>query len=85
LQELVVAAYGELPSYRVASAGPDHDKTFSATVFVEGDAAGTGSGKSKKEAEQNAARVALLRLSEDRPGSSGGFGASGKDVRARAS
>jgi ribonuclease-3 len=85
LQELVVAAYGELPSYRVASSGPDHDKTFTATVFVEGEDAGAGSGKSKKEAEQNAARAALLRLNGEGPRSPRGFGASGKDLRARAS
>jgi ribonuclease III len=84
LQELAVAAYGELPSYRVASSGPDHDKSFVATVYVEAQAAGTGSGKSKKEAEQNAARAALLKLNKERPASSG-LASTGKDMRARAS
>ena len=41
--------------------GPSHDKTFYMTVFIDGQAAGTGSGKSKKEAGQNAAKDALER------------------------
>ena len=41
--------------------GPSHDKTFYMTVFIDGQAAGTGSGKSKKEAGQNAAKDALSR------------------------
>ncbi len=41
--------------------GPDHDKTFSVRLDVQGKAAGSGSGKSKKVAEQNAARDALER------------------------
>jgi ribonuclease-3 len=85
LQERVVADHGELPSYRVASSGPDHDKTFSATVYVEGEPVGAGSGKSKKEAEQNAARAALLLLKSQDTGSPGSLSASGKDMRARAS
>jgi ribonuclease-3 len=39
--------------------GPDHDKTFYASVSVGGEVRGRGSGKSKKEAEQDAARQAL--------------------------
>jgi ribonuclease-3 len=62
LQEAVVATSGQLPTYRLASSGPDHDKTFSANVYVDDRVAGSGTGKSKKEAEQNAARVALLEL-----------------------
>ena len=62
LQEIVVKNTGELPSYRVASSGPDHDKRFVAHVFVGNEPYGNGSGRSKKEAEQNAAREALERL-----------------------
>jgi len=58
LQE-VLAAEGKRPGYTVAGAGPDHDREFTAEVIVEGQVRGTGSGKSKKEAEQQAARAAL--------------------------
>ncbi|MDQ3939739.1 MAG: ribonuclease III [Actinomycetota bacterium] len=67
LQELVVRDTGELPIYRLASTGPDHDKRFEAHVFIDGDLSGSGRGKSKKEAEQRAARAALDRL-EDQTG-----------------
>lgn len=61
LQE-VLAAMGRKPLYRVDDVGPDHDKTFSASVSVNGDVLGQGNGGSKKEAEQQAARAALHRL-----------------------
>ena len=64
LQEAAVRVHGEVPTYRVASSGPDHDKRFSAHVFIAGEAYGSGTGRSKKEAEQNAAREALDRLEE---------------------
>jgi ribonuclease-3 len=48
----------------VASSGPDHDKRFTADVFVDEKLYGSGSGRSKKEAEYNAAREALGRLAE---------------------
>ena len=41
--------------------GPDHDKTFYVRVMINGTERGKGSGKSKKEAEQNAARDALVK------------------------
>lgn len=62
LQEVVVRDVGGAPRYRVTSSGPDHDKSFTADVFVEEQLMGTGSGHSKKEAEYNAAREALDRL-----------------------
>ena len=62
LQEVVVRDHGGFPDYRVASSGPDHDKRFSASVYVEGELLGAGEGRSKKEAELNAAREALERL-----------------------
>ena len=64
LQELVVRVTGDLPHYRIASSGPDHEKRFEAHVFVGGDKHGTGVGRSKKEAEQNAAREALEKFEE---------------------
>ncbi|MEG0797926.1 MAG: ribonuclease III [Acidaminococcaceae bacterium] len=42
--------------------GPDHEKIFETRVLVNGSISGEGSGKSKKEAEQNAAQEALLKL-----------------------
>ena len=43
--------------------GPDHDKNFEATAIVGGQAVATGIGKSKREAEQAAARAAFTILS----------------------
>ncbi len=58
LQE-VLARVGNRPRYRVTEDGPDHDKTFTACVEVEGAIVGEGTGRSKKEAEQSAAADAL--------------------------
>ena len=53
----------DVPVYQIISEeGPHHDKTFTAEVIVEGRVLGNGKGKSKKEAEQNAAKVALGRV-----------------------
>lgn len=52
--------------YRVVSeSGPDHRKTFVVEVRVAGQAVASGTGKSKKEAEQAAARLALERLAHN--------------------
>jgi ribonuclease-3 len=65
LQERLQALGRPLPEYRLSgSEGPDHRKTFSIEVVVNGDVLGTASGRAKKEAEQEAARLALLRLDE---------------------
>ena len=65
LQERVVRAGHGLPSYRVTGSGPDHDKRFEAEVFVAGELMGAGRGRSKKEAEQSAARQALAQLEDE--------------------
>jgi ribonuclease-3 len=62
LQELSAQAIGSVPDYRVAARGPDHQKEFTATVFLRGEPWGLGTGRSKKEAEQRAAREAYSRL-----------------------
>lgn len=62
LQEMVVKERGALPRYRIREEGPDHRKTFHADVFVVDKKMGGGSGSSKKEAEQAAAREALDRM-----------------------
>lgn len=61
LQE-VLAKDGRLPLYRSEGSGPDHERTFVATVEVDGLQLGSGSGRSKKEAEQGAAEQALTTL-----------------------
>lgn len=58
LQE-VLAAGGRRPVYEVTGEGPDHARSFLARVVVDGRVAGSGRGRSKKEAEQEAARAAL--------------------------
>jgi ribonuclease-3 len=62
LQELT-ARDGARPEYIVEGSGPDHDRRFRAQVSVNGARLGSGQGRSKKEAEQEAAREALTRLS----------------------
>ncbi|MFA9444760.1 ribonuclease III [Egicoccus sp. AB-alg6-2] len=62
LQELSAARFEQLPRYELHDTGPDHDKTFSATVLVAGEVVGSGTGRSKKQAEQTAAREAYRRL-----------------------
>ena len=60
LQELVQRHADQVLTYQmVGEQGPDHDKTFVAEVQLNGSAVGTGSGHSKKEAEQAAAKAAL--------------------------
>jgi len=63
LQELGAALGLGPPSYRVEDDGPDHAKTFTAAVVLAGQVHGTGSGRTKKAAEQEAAEVAWQALS----------------------
>ena len=63
LQELLQKRHKAPPVYELASAeGPDHDKTFRILVRLADKELGRGTGKSKKEAEQAAARDALSRM-----------------------
>ena len=63
LQKVSQARFGLMPAYEVvAEAGPDHRKRFTVRVAVGDAAAAEGTGKSKKEAEQQAARQALKAL-----------------------
>ena len=63
LQEHLQAADRPLPEYRLTGTmGPDHRKQFQVAVFVGSDALAEAVGPSKKEAEQEAARMALSRL-----------------------
>lgn len=65
LQEWLQANGYSLPTYRLASAeGPDHRKRFDIEVLVSGVVEGRADGRSKKDAEQQAAREALERLKQ---------------------
>lgn len=65
LQELVQRESGQALTYRlVGEAGPDHAKVFSVAVELNGKAVGEGQGRSKKEAEQMAAKAAMEGLRE---------------------
>ncbi|UUU25170.1 ribonuclease III [Streptomyces sp. DSM 40750] len=58
LQELTATEGLGVPEYLVTETGPDHEKTFTAAARVGGVSYGTGTGRSKKEAEQQAAESA---------------------------
>lgn len=66
LQELAARQFDQMPRYEVRDEGPDHAKRFYASVVLQGTHRGRGEGRSKKQAEQAAARMAWewLRDSE---------------------
>ena len=73
LQELCATLSGPKPHYEIDSTGPDHDKVFTAVVSVGGTGYGTGTGRTKKEAEQRAAEQAWRTLdARSRPAATGG-------------
>ncbi len=68
LQEQAQARFRSSPRYRVvAEVGPDHSKTFEIEVELRGEVLGRGAGRSKKDAEQGAARVAVEALAARPP------------------
>lgn len=63
LQELIQRKSGQSLSYALlGESGPDHDKVFTSEVCLNGKPIGSGSGRTKKEAEQAAAHAALEAL-----------------------
>jgi ribonuclease-3 len=63
VQEITQERWGKTPRYALAAErGPDHDKEFEVEIFIEDRSFGRGIGKTKKAAEQAAAREALVRL-----------------------
>ena len=68
LQEQSVRLGLGVPHYEVEGFGPDHARRYLATVYVAGRRLGTGEGRSKKDAEQVAARVACGALAVERGG-----------------
>jgi ribonuclease-3 len=65
LQELAAQIVDQLPRYRLRHEGPDHSKQFFASVSLRGEVYGVGEGRSKKAAEQAAAREAWARLQRE--------------------
>jgi ribonuclease-3 len=63
LQELAASMNLASPEYEISESGPDHDKSFIATALVGSERFETGQGKSKREAEQSAAKLAHEHLS----------------------
>jgi ribonuclease III len=68
LQELTSQAMLGVPEYHVSETGPDHAKVFTAAAVVAGTVYGVGRGRSKKEAEAQAAQAAWNALRSDRIG-----------------
>lgn len=63
LQEVCQKRYESLPQYEtVRESGPDHEKVFEVELTIQGVLRGIGRGRSKKEAEQMAAKEALMQL-----------------------
>ncbi len=63
LQEFVQKKYKDCPKYRLISeSGPEHDKTFNMEVIINDNVVAYGSGKTKKEAEKEAAQFAYNKL-----------------------
>ncbi len=63
LQELTQATHGVTPSYELVSAtGPDHNKVFEVAILLDGEILATAKGKSKKAAQQEAAKIAIEKL-----------------------
>lgn len=66
LQELVQQTQGSVIAYELtAEEGSAHEKVFFSNVSVNGKVVGSGSGKSKKESQQQAARAALIKLNKN--------------------
>ena len=65
LQELVQGNFSEMISYRlIKEEGPDHNKSFYVDVYIGETSYGSGTGRTKKAAEQEAAYHAILKLHE---------------------
>jgi ribonuclease III len=63
LQERARIMRGELPRYQIKDvSGPDHDRRFTIEIYLGDDLMGEGVGRTKKEAEQAAARAATILL-----------------------
>ena len=69
LQELTQAICGDLPEYNlIRSSGPDHNKKFTMQVLINAQEFAKATGKSKKEAEQECAKIAYNRIKQRKGG-----------------
>src|SRR5438094_7159906 len=82
LQELTAASVLGVPEYHVDESGPDHQKSFQALVRVGGRVYGSGTGRSKKEAEQHAAEAAWSAISNGEGGQAAEAGPEGNGAGA---
>jgi ribonuclease III len=82
LQELAAREFEALPVYELRDEGPDHAKRFFAVVLLDGEAKGRGEGRSKKQAEQEAARRAWDHLTATGPSHPPSTSANGAGVPA---
>jgi ribonuclease-3 len=71
-----------VPDYQVEESGPDHQKSFRATVRVGGQALGAGQGRTKKAAEQQAAETAWRAITAESEGLPPKNGRENGDLRA---
>jgi ribonuclease-3 len=73
LQEFLQKSSGQTPEYRLLSEqGPDNDKVFTMEVLIENRVCGTGTGRTKKDAAQEAALLALASLGQSGKPQQGG-------------
>lgn len=79
LQELAARRFDQLPRYQVRAEGPDHSKRFFASVLIAGEVRGEGEGRSKKQAEQAAARSAWEQMACGSENALAGTSISGTD------
>jgi len=68
LQELTAGELLGVPEYQVEESGPDHQKSFRAVVRIGGRVLGSGEGRTKKAAEQQAAEVAWTTITAEAAG-----------------
>ncbi|NLY04325.1 MAG: ribonuclease III [Campylobacter sp.] len=67
LQELTQAKFGVTPEYKlISTSGPDHKKDFKMAVFLEDSLYGEAVGKSKKDGEQKAAKIAIENIQKSK-------------------
>jgi ribonuclease-3 len=65
LQEITQSMFGTIPEYKLEkSFGPDHQKEFEVSIWIDEKNYGTAKGKSKKLAQQAVAKIALEKLKE---------------------
>ena len=80
VQEICQVLFREMPHYRVISeTGPDHDKRFEMNLLIGERVIASGMGRSKKEAEQRAAKTALEELRRIEPVTATEAGYAGKE------